>query len=287
MKRFFAFLKKYRIHGCILFTILCLGYAFCLPDPLFRDPVSTVVLDKNHTLLGARIANDGQWRFPHHTAVPEKFKAAIICFEDKRFESHPGVDVCALMRAFKINTEKNKVVSGGSTISMQVIRLARKGKARTFAEKFIEIILATRLELRYSKKEILELYAANAPFGGNVVGLEAASWKYYGRNSSLLSWAETATLAVLPNSPSLIHPGKNRALLLKKRDRLLNKLYDANIIDSITCALSKKEELPGQPLPLPDLAPHLTETDNKYFCGLCIHLGYTYPATGTKHRKQE
>ena len=263
MKRFFVFLKKYRIHGCTVLIALCLGYAFCLPDPLFRDPVSTVVLDKNHTLLGARIANDGQWRFPHHTAVPEKFQAAIICFEDKRFESHPGVDVCALMRAFKINTEKNKVVSGGSTISMQVIRLARKGKARTFAEKFIEIILATRLELRYSKKEILELYAANAPFGGNVVGLEAASWKYYGRNSSLLSWAETATLAVLPNSPSLIHPGKNRLLLLKKRDRLLNKLYEANIIDSITCALSKKEELPGKPLPLPDLAPHLTETVRK------------------------
>lgn len=259
MKRFITSVKKHRIVFGILFSAGLIAYYFCLPDLLFKDPVCTVVLDRKHALLGARIAQDGQWRFPHSTEVPEKFQAAIICFEDKRFASHPGVDALAMLRAFTNNIRRNTVVSGGSTLSMQVIRLARKGRSRTLSEKIIEIIFATRLELRYSKKEIMALYAANAPFGGNVVGLEAAAWKYYGRNATQLSWAETATLAVLPNSPALIHPGRNRQFLQKKRDRLLTKLYQEGIIDSVTCMLSKTEDLPDRPLALPDTAPHLTE----------------------------
>lgn len=119
------------------------------------------------------------------------------------------------------------------------------------------MILATRLEISYSKEEILALYASNAPFGGNVVGLDAAAWRYYGRNPNQLSWAETTTLAVLPNAPSLIFPGKNHAKLLIKRNKLLDKLYKKNIIDSITCFISKEELLPQKPLRLPNIAPHL------------------------------
>ena len=117
---------------------------------------------------------------------------------------------------------------------MQLIRLSRK-KARTYTEKFVEIILATRAELSYSKDEILCLYAANAPFGGNVVGLEAASWRYYGRAPHLLSWSESATLAVLPNAPSLIYPGKNQkklqnlAQLRKKLEKSNHKLYKISL----------------------------------------------------------
>ena len=263
MKQLITGIKKYRILLGILFISLATAYWFCLPDPLFQDPVCTVVLDRKNALLGARIAKDGQWRFPYSTHVPEKFSSSIICFEDKRFESHPGIDLLAMIRAFKNNVSKSRVVSGGSTISMQVIRISRKGKSRTISEKMIELILATRLELRYSKKEILALYCAHAPFGGNVVGLEAAAWKYYGRNAAQLSWAETATLAVLPNSPALIHPGRNRQSLQKKRDRLLSQLYEEGVIDSVTCALSKTEELPERPLALPDKAAHLTETIRK------------------------
>ena len=259
MKRIIRFLKKYRIVFSVLFGVAAVSYWFCLPDPLFRDPVCTVVLDRKQVLLGARIAADGQWRFPYSNQVPDKFSKAIICFEDKRFALHPGIDALAMLRAFRMNVQHKGIVSGGSTLSMQVIRLARKGQARTFAEKFIEIIVATRLEIRYSKQEILALYAAHAPFGGNVVGLEAAAWKYYGRSAVQLSWAETATLAVLPNSPALIHPGRNRRLLQIKRDRLLDKLYREGIIDSITCMLSKTEAPPDRPLALPDKAPHLTE----------------------------
>ncbi len=119
--------------------------------------------------------------------------------------------------------------------------------------------MAFKLELLYSKEEILSLYASHAPFGGNMVGIAAASWRYYGRAPETLSWAEAATLAVLPNSPSLIYPGKNSERLKGKRNRLLDKLCDKKVIDASTCILSKAETLPGLPKPLPDFANILLE----------------------------
>ncbi|MDX2287101.1 MAG: penicillin-binding protein 1C [Bacteroidia bacterium] len=238
---------------------LLLLYLFCLPDPLFTDPVCTVVEDRNGRLLGARIAADGQWRFPARMRAPETFAQALVAFEDKRFWYHPGVDPAALARAVWQNASSGSVVSGGSTLSMQVIRLARKGRDRTVLEKLIEIVLATRLELRYSKQEILGLYASHAPFGGNVVGLDAAAWKYFGREPEALSWAEAAVLAVLPNAPALIHPGRNRDALLSKRNRLLQRLAEEGRLDEMTLQLSVAESLPGEPLPLPSHAYHLLE----------------------------
>lgn len=240
-------------------TLLLIGYVFCLPRPLFEEPTSTVLEDRNGNLLGARIASDGQWRFPVLDTVPDKFAASIVAFEDKRFYYHPGVDPLAIGRAMRLNLSQGEVVSGGSTLSMQVIRLARKGKSRTLWEKLIEAVLATRLELRYSKAKILALYASYAPFGGNVVGLDAAAWKYFGRSAAQLSWSETATLAVLPNAPALIHPGRNRQTLRQKRDFLLDKLWQQGTIDSLTCSLAKMEDLPAKPKRLPMHAPHLME----------------------------
>ena len=155
------------------------------------------------------------------------------------------------------NVRSRKVVSGASTITMQVIRLARQGKPRTIREKLIEMIMALRLELSLSKEETLALYVSHAPFGGNVVGLDAASWRYFGREPEQLSWAESAMLAVLPNSPALVHPGKNRISLLKKRNDLLEKLRETGAIDDMSCSLGKEEQLPPAPHPLPMLAPHL------------------------------
>ena len=240
-------------------AVILILFIFCLPEPLFREPVSTVLLDRNKQLLGARIAADGQWRFPLTVEAPDKFKRAIMAFEDKRFYKHWGVDPIATLRALWLNVSQGEVVSGGSTLSMQVIRLSRKGKARTVVEKIREMILATRLEFRHSKEEILSFYASYAPFGGNIVGLDAAAWKYYGREPGKLSWAEMCTLAVLPNAPGLIHPGKNRDLLLKKRNFLLEKLMNDGTIDSTTYELALLEGLPGKPLPLPSFAPHLLE----------------------------
>ena len=236
---------------------LLLGFWLLVPVVAFDDPLSTVVLDRDGELLGASIAADGQWRFGVAPQVPEKFAQAILCFEDRRFYLHPGVDPIALARAALQNLRGRRVVSGGSTLTMQVVRLARKGRPRTLGEKAIESVLALRLSLSLSKREVLGLYAAYAPFGGNTVGLDAAAWRYFGREASRLSWAETATLAVLPNAPALVHPGRNRDRLLAKRDRLLDLLRERGAIDAATAALAKREPLPPSPEPLPMLAPHL------------------------------
>lgn len=242
-----------------LFVLLLLWFWFCLPSPLFNLPYSFALYDQNESLLGARIATDGQWRFPLIKKLPDKFAQSLIAFEDKRFYWHQGIDPIGIARAMRQNLAQGKVVSGGSTITMQVIRLARNGRSRSVFEKMVEAIMALRLELTYSKKDILRLYASHAPFGGNVVGLEAASWRYYGKDPLLLSWAEAATLAVLPNSPALIHPGRNREKLRAKRDRLLQRLCDKGFMDKTELDLSLDEPLPNAPLALPDLAPHLLE----------------------------
>lgn len=238
-------------------TCAIIAYSLALPDEIFDDPYSTVLVARNGELLSASIASDGQWRFPENQLVPEKFAAALITFEDQRFYWHPGVDPLAIGRALIQNFSEGKTVSGGSTISMQVVRLSRKAGSRTILEKCMEMILATRLEWSYSKEEILSLYASHAPFGGNVVGLDAACWRYFGRSSQNLSWAEAALLAVLPNAPSMIHPGRNRSLLQSKRDRLLDKLYKNGIMDSVSWRLSKYETIPDHPKALPRHARHL------------------------------
>ncbi len=234
-------------------------YYFSLARTLFQEPYSTVIESKEGELLGAKIAKDGQWRFPSQDSVPDKFKKCIVYFEDQYFYKHPGFNPVAMVNAVKQNRKAGKVVRGGSTLTQQVIRLSRKGKRRTYFEKIIEIILATRLEFKDSKEEILDLYAAHAPFGGNVVGLEMASWRYFGVQSHQLSWAESATLAVLPNAPSLIYPGKNQQKLLRKRNNLLLKLHHEGIIDRQTYELSIDESLPQKPFDLPQIAPHLLQ----------------------------
>ena len=246
-------------------------FYFSLPKSLFDDPASTVVFDRNGKLLGARIAEDGQWRFPESDSVPEKFTACITTFEDRYFFSHPGVNLFSVFRALRQNLAAGGIVSGGSTITMQTIRLSRKGKSRTVWEKLVEMWLALRLECAFSKQEILAKYASHAPFGGNVVGLDAAAWRYFGRSAHNLSWAESATLAVLPNAPALIHPGRNRDALLEKRNRLLNELLRREKIDSLTCTLAKKEPLPDKPLPLPETAPHLVARLDKERRGKISH----------------
>ena len=247
-----------RISGGAIAALLLL-YLFCLPRDLFKGTrYSTVVEDWNGELLGARIASDEQWRFPPSDSIPDKFRIALIEFEDRWFAFHHGVNPLAIARAAVGNIRAGHVTSGGSTLTMQVIRMSR-GKERSLRQKMIEAILATRLEWRCTKEEILGLYASHAPFGGNVVGLEAASWRYYGRPPKELSWGEAATLAVLPNSPTDIHPGKNRQKLLEKRNRLLGTLFERGHLDSLDLELAIEEPLPSEPVALPRDAYHLVE----------------------------
>ena len=236
--------------------VIISSYIF-LPDPLFSDSCSTVIYDRNGQLLDARVASDEQWRFPVSDTIPDKFKIAITLREDQYFYVHPGFNPVSMFDALLDNLKAGRVVRGGSTITMQTIRLSRKGKSRTVYEKLIELYLAIGLEMNQSKSDILKLYCSYAPFGGNVVGLEAACWRYFGHEPSQLSWGEAATLAVLPNAPSLIHPGKNREVLKRKRDDLLRKIYSEGEIDSLTLVISLMERLPDKPISIPHLAPHL------------------------------
>ena len=213
-------------------------------------------MDREGQLLGARISEDGQWRFPPTDSLPQKYATCVIQFEDRGFRYHPGVNPLSIGRAFVQNVKAGRVVSGGSTITMQTVRLMRNEK-RTYFEKFIELIWATRLELARSKNSILALYASHAPMGGNVVGIDAASWRYFGHEANSLSWAEAATLAVLPNAPSLMHFGRNRDALVAKRNRLLARLHNKDIISEIDYELALLEPLPNHPHALPNLAPHL------------------------------
>ena len=253
------FFKRLSVTQKVILCILAFwmtGYIFCLPRHLFHVPYSTVVTDRNEELLGARIASDGQWRFPPRNTTPEKIKECLITFEDKHFYHHWGVNPFAIGRAFYQNVKNKRIVSGGSTLTMQTIRLARN-ESRTFREKLIEMIWATRLEFRASKEEILSMYISHAPFGGNVVGLDAAAWRYFGHSADDLSWAESAMLAVLPNAPAMIHLSKGRKTLLDKRNRLLKQLLEKKTIDSSTYELAISEPLPDEPHPLPQIAPYL------------------------------
>lgn len=253
-KKYKRWLKRLFLLCFILFIA---WYVQCLPKVLFNDPTSTVVLDRNRELLGAKIAADGQWRFQQGDSVPYKFETCIMQFEDRNFYGHIGISFKGIGRSIVKNIEKGRVVSGGSTITMQLARIMKKNPKRTWLEKIREMLIATRMEMRYSKEEILGYYAANAPFGNNVVGLEAASWRYFGRSADQLSWSESATLAVLPNAPGLIYPGRNHKRLLEKRNRLLQRLRNINVLDETAYQLAINEPLPDKPLPLPQLAQHL------------------------------
>jgi penicillin-binding protein 1C len=252
--------KRYKII-LISIALLIIGF-FIIPVKEPQRPYSTVLFSSDNTLLGAKIAADEQWRFPDLDSIPRKFEKAILLFEDQYFYKHPGINPFSLLRAAKQNIKERKIVSGGSTLTMQVIRMAYDNPKRTIWQKTIELIRALKLDLKYSKQEILKKYTSNAPFGGNVVGLEAASWRYYGRKPHQLSWAESATLAILPNAPSLIRPGKNMPELKRKRDFLLKKLLINNEIDSTEYELALMERLPQKPHQLPGIAPHLLDRLN-------------------------
>lgn len=239
----------------ILIVILLVALG-TIPEPISK--YSTAIFASNGQLLNARLAEDEQWRFQPQLNLPSKYETALLLFEDQYFHLHPGVNPVSLSKALIQNLRAGKVIRGGSTITMQNIRLRRsQHKARTIVSKLLEIYWAIALDVKWTKKQILLDYTARAPFGSNIVGLDAACWRYFEKPSNLITWAEAACLAVLPNSPSLLNPGKNRNRLLVKRNQLLYKLHEARKIDSMTLNLALLEELPEKPKRLPNKAPHM------------------------------
>jgi penicillin-binding protein 1C len=241
----------------ILFCIAALLFIL-IPFPRFPKDYSTVVLDADGEILHVFLNKNQQWCLPPDSSfrIPDKLKTAVLEYEDRWFRWHPGINPAAVFRALAQNARSGEVKSGASTITMQVARLVRS-KSRTLPNKLLEMLQALKLETLYSKKRILRLYLDHAPYGRNVVGVKAASLRYFGKTPERLSWAEAAVLAVLPNGPGLIAPGVRTELLKKKRDSLLLRLVQKKIINRDTYALSLIEPIPSESKPFPWSAPHL------------------------------
>jgi penicillin-binding protein 1C len=222
-----------------------------------RQPYSTVVLGSDGTILSALVATDGQWRFPAQDSLPHKYRLALLIAEDRYFDRHFGFNPVSIGRAVWANLKAGRVRQGGSTITQQAIRISRQNPPRTILQKLSELVEAIRWEVWMTKDEILTHYAANAPMGGNVVGLSTACWRYFGTLPQQLSWAQAATLAVLPNAPGWVHLGRGRGRLLQKRNRLLGQLRDQGHIDQQTYQRALAEELIGRPVAFPHQSPHL------------------------------
>ncbi|ECW8954608.1 penicillin-binding protein 1C [Campylobacter lari] len=248
---------KIKTSLAICFLSLCfyIGLVYFSFDSkdLFKGTYSKVLLDKNKEILSVFLDANEQWHLESEF-IPQKLKSAVLLYEDKNFYSHYGVDFLALIRAFKNNLFSSKR-SGASTISMQTIKLLEQNK-RTYFNKFNEIIKAFALESAYEKDEILKLYLNNAPYGGNLVGVASAGLFYFEKDLKDLTWSEAALLAVLPNNPGLINLEKNKDKLLKKRNVLLDRLFEKGYFSKDILTLAKAEKLPSFKA-RKNLTPHL------------------------------
>jgi penicillin-binding protein 1C len=204
---------------------------------------SKILFSSQGELLRVWLNKNEQYQFPESEKISEKYKIAVLHFEDKRFYRHFGIDPVAIMRAVKQNVRAKKIESGASTITMQVARL-RKPSRRTFFAKFREAHFALRMELWKSKEEIFAEYASLAPMGGNIVGAETACWRFFGHGLEEITWAEAALLALLPNRPAALNLKKEREILLERRNNLLKSLAKNGHISEETLSSATQESLP-------------------------------------------
>ncbi len=259
------YFKKRRNRRVAIFLGALLFFLYYpLGKPLLPDNYSRVITDKDGNIMRVFLNSDQQYCLSPDfiDTVPQKLEKAVIAFEDKCFYYHPGVNPVAIFRAFSQNRKSKKIVSGASTITMQLARI-RKGRERNMKNKIVEISEAIRIEARYSKKKILKMYLDHAPYGGNIIGFQAASWRYFGKPANKISWAEACLLAVLPNSPGKISPVQNNQRLFDKRNRLLKKLYQKHVFDSLILVNSLEEPMPSKIVPFDLMAPHLTYRINE------------------------
>lgn len=265
MEKYEKLKKIFKIIVFGFFTIIILSvfvfsfFYFTFPKQMFDNDYSKVILDENEELLRVFTNSKEQWHYPpeYDKDIPEKLIKAAIIFEDKNFYKHSGVDFTSIARAVFQNMRKMKKVSGASTITMQTARLMNP-KERNIINKTKEIFTAFVIEVKYTKKDILHFYFTHAPYGGNIVGYKTASLRYFNKNPEHLTWAEASLLAVLPNAPGLMHPGKNKKNLKNKRDNLLKKMYEKKIISEMEYRLSLKEDITDKIYNFDFNAPHFT-----------------------------
>jgi penicillin-binding protein 1C len=222
--------------------------------------ISTTIVDRNGRLLRAYAMDDGRWRLPiKANDVDPGYIDVLLAFEDKRFREHHGVDPLALARAAWQFATHGRIVSGGSTITMQVARLIEPRRDRSIAAKLRQIVRAVQLERMLSKNEILELYLTLAPFGGNLEGVRSAAIAYFGKEPKRLSLAEAALLASLPQSPETRRLDRHPEAAHKARDRVLTQLAGSGRVSVDDATQAKTEAVPRQRNAMPMLAPHVTD----------------------------
>ena len=222
--------------------------------------VSTEVLDRDGQLLRAYTTVDGKWRLATGLdQVDKQFVDMLIAYEDKRFHDHRGVDVLALLRAARQFVTNGRIVSGGSTLSMQLARLIEPREGRSFGEKAAQVLRAWQIERRLSKREILERYLTLAPYGGNLEGVRAASLAYFGKEPKRLTLSEAALLVALPQLPERRRPDRNQKGAKAARDRVLERMAGAGVIAESEVARAGSEIVSDVRLPMPTLAPHAAD----------------------------
>jgi penicillin-binding protein 1C len=233
---------------------------------------SSVVLDRHDRLLRAFTMTDGRWRLPVRSGdIDQRLTAILLAYEDHRFPIHKGVDYAALVRAAWQWASRGHVVSGGSTLTMQVARLLEPREERTLTAKLRQLVRAREIESQFSKSAILDFYFSLAPYGGNIEGIRAASLAYFGKEPKRLSIAEAALLVALPQAPETRRPDRFANAARTARDKVLDRAYDRGIISAAERDLAKQEPVPTSRRPFPMLAPHAAEAALREFPDRRVH----------------
>jgi penicillin-binding protein 1C len=242
--------------GVLALWIVSLG-----PAPLGDGlDFSTTVVDRDGRLLRPYATPEGRWRLPARAdGVDPRYLALLIAVEDRRFRDHAGVDPLALVRAAGQMASHGRIVSGGSTLTMQVARLLEPRAERSLGAKLRQVVRAVEIERHLGKDDILSLYLNLAPYGGNLEGIRAASLAYFGKEPRRLTLAESALLVALPQAPEARRPDRFAAAARRARDRVLDRAVSAGVFDAIEIERAKAEPVPSARTPMPVLAPHAAE----------------------------
>lgn len=247
------------IAGAGLFTLDAADRAF--PPPLEQAvAVSPEVLDADGQLLRAFATPEGRWRLKTRVFdVDPQFIRMLIAYEDQRFYAHSGIDVWALGRAALQFVSNGRIVSGASTLSMQVARLIEPRESRSLSAKLLQVVRAVQIERRLSKEDILDLYLTHAPYGGNLEGVRAASLAYFGKEPKRLTVAEAALLVALPQLPERRRPDRNLKAAEAARKRVLDRIAVAEVVGDGEAERAEGVAIPARRLQLPALAAHVAE----------------------------
>ena len=256
-------MKKWQFKHIVIFVFLTIvivvfvlsGLDWIYPLNLKEKTWSTLITAKDGTPLRAFADKNGVWRYPIDlTEVSPLYLQALLTYEDRWFYYHPGINPFSIIRAGFQNVSAGRIVSGGSTLTMQVARLLHPNK-RTLTGKFLQILRALQLEVHLTKKEILTLYLNQAPFGSNIEGVQTACFSWLGKQAAELSHAEAALLAVLPQSPSFYRPDRHPKRARKARDKVLDRMVFFKVWTKKQVIAAKKEPVIALRFVSPMIAP--------------------------------